>query len=322
VKIDGTTDNATALQAEANALTSGGILIFPIGTTCIKTQLSIVIPGFYLVGQSNQGSVLSACGANASLIYANAARIHIERLFLQGFNSLFATNPTVNLAADCVECIISDAEIVYGSQAVLANAVDFQLRDVKAYDTYGDSIVKVIGEGGYIERAKLDHPYPVSIPSAVSLPRMPPWEAAHAYKVDDIASNAGFYIQCSKAGTSAGSAPVNQTYGATITDGTAQWLLMAPTSYRGIIHSQKTSFLYVTDTDITGAMQDGILQQGALLSVIHGTFGAEWGTGINVFAGSDLQIGGMTQFSNGVSTMISMPTSSALPGRRSSSARR
>ena len=61
----------------------------------------------------------------------------------------------------------------------------------------------------------------------VQQPTTASWAATTAYTVGQRVLNSGATLQCTTAGTTAGSAPTNPTAGLTVTDGTAVWLRTA-----------------------------------------------------------------------------------------------
>src|SRR5262249_11884100 len=122
------------------------------------------------------------------------------------------------------------------------------------------------------------------------------WRPNHAYSVGDVVSNSGQVIQCIGAGTSSGSNPPFSSYGATITDGSAQWKAVAPHPFYNLQIDSNTTQVQIFHSDMTGAGTAGIAMTNTVANGSAPTLVQVSNTAL----GGNLQAGFLAQVGSGL----------------------
>lgn len=285
-KLDGVTDNAVCMQDAADYVgqeTIGfvsGPLVIPSGALCTKSTINFDHAGVMISGAGVSTTFWTACGADITLVSANAPRITFNSMFLAGTNLITASHDTLFFGANCTGCKTQDMLITYGLGAHMSGA-DQELGNTEFYNIYGSSMVKfdAAGGGGWIIRSKLDNPYPYAIPATGSIAAVPVRAAGTPIVAGDIVSNAGFYLQATAAGTTSLAVTLtNLPYGTPIPDGTVVWQLVCSTSLQALINS--SSILHSHESDYTGAVVNSMLITGGVFYSDSDTMGSNLGSGI------------------------------------------
>jgi hypothetical protein len=145
---DGATDDTAAVQKAINYLSAGGKLNFPPGTYCIKAgPLTLTVAGITLQGRNYGGdslgapspAVLSACGADVSIVNMSGKGDRLEDFRVLGSNAVGTTQPAVMLTGGvngCNECTIRNSYIQLGFNAVYADAYEVYLEGMAADMSY------------------------------------------------------------------------------------------------------------------------------------------------------------------------------------------
>lgn len=259
---DGVTDDTAAIQSAINAIAAlgGGIVYFPPGHYMVLTgPLTVTSNSTLLVGAGQDTSLLDAGTVNSVIVQvgrltgAQIFRSGLSYLQLIGPNATSATNAVVRYTALAIECTGSDLLISGGYYAIEVDAnADCVLTRIKAASAYGPALIYTTAPSLFMDRCKLDQSYPVSTPGANSIAAINAWASTTAYTSGTIVSDGNYYLQCSTAGTSGSSLPTVPAYGATVTDGSAVWKLVARSTYYAIQADTGAGNLYITRTDMTG----------------------------------------------------------------------
>lgn len=308
---DGHTDDAAAVQACVTAVQtfgSGGTVYFPAsnGPYCIQSMINITGVPVVFKGE-NQNVSVHSCAADITVFKLNAPGSAIIDLAIYGkgtvglptADTVFgATNPTVWMGSSCVNCVLDHIKVQGGSNTIKSEAGDSKIYRSEAGSAYGGANV-YIAAGMWLERNAFDQNWPVSFPAYPLTANA--WAATTAYTVGQVVSTAGYYIQCLTAGTSGGTAPALKNYGTSITDGTAVWLLVAPTTYYGVQADTGASEVNMLQQDLSGPFTAGLAMTNTLAglapsyisigtgSVIGQTFTA----GVFASTGSELVVDGL-----------------------------
>ena len=270
---DNATDDTAAFQAAHDAATASGIVYVPNGSTSANTYLiktgpvNITTTGVTVVAGSLGGVTLSAGTADSAIFNLNGVRVSIRDLDIIGSATINATKDAVTIGTSAVNPLIDHCLISGGRLCVndLGAADPLVMRSV-INSSYGQAVINAVG--GYYQRCKIDQPWPVATPAASNLKGA--WASATAYSLNDVVSTGGYNIQCSVAGTSGSSAPTLQTYGVAITDNTVTWKLVGQTTYYGM-KINTTSFIDITDADVTGNYTTGIVSENSTSVLIRDT---------------------------------------------------
>ena len=260
---DGATDDTAAAQKAINYLSAGGKLSFPPGTYCIRTgPLTLTVAGITLQGRNYGGgslgaaspAVLSACGADVSIVNMSGKGDRLEDFRVLGSNAVGTTHPAVMLTggvSGCNECTIRNSYIQLGSNAVYADAYEVYLEGMAADTGYGGAVVHLVNTGGHIGRSKFDQAYPAQAHGWT--PRhgisITSWSAGTAYAQNTLVVVGSYLLQAMNNGTSGGAQPTVQPYGANITDGSITWQLVGPTTYYGVQCDTGCGWVLTIDTD-------------------------------------------------------------------------
>jgi len=257
---DGVTDDSVAVQAaiDAAAAKNGGVVFFEQGSYLCNTQLTVNSNGIILRGASSDSTSIKSTTTDGSLLKITGKRNSIENLLI--YRNTFSTAPTSILVnfSNAIQCKIDNCWIQGGYTSLLitgTNTTDCIItRNTFTFAT-GSALILIHSSSGTngghrIENNLLNQGYPVSTPIASN------YKGARAdstaYAVGDIYSSSGYYYQCKTLGTSGVGVPTPSFYGIDIQDGTAVFLLMGSTGYRGLLLGSLTKYIHVNKCDITG----------------------------------------------------------------------
>jgi hypothetical protein len=295
---DGATDDTTAFNNAAGALgPRGGIVSLPAKTCCLKSGITITTP-IRIVGAGTFASILSACGADTTVVTLNSAHATIEHVFLIGkgaaTDTFGATQPTLKMGSSCTECLFDDLNVIFGYNAINIQGSDSTFNKVTATQAYGPALVENQGGGSFFIRNKYDQSWPTNTIPVIGS-SVPAWIANHAYALNTVVSSGGYILQNTTAGTSGSSSPTLRNYNLAITDNTAQWMLVSATSYQGMEISGASSQNTLTMCDFTGSFTNGISVFAAVTNLLidQSYFGQQLASGIaTTGAGQGLVISG------------------------------
>ena len=258
---DNATDSAPGInKAIAVAQTYGGAtVLLPQGKSGVNTYLCnspiTASGGVRLLGENI--NVTLKANSDIALVTLDGARVALEHLTLIGFAGINPANDALTIKSTAIDPIVHHCLISGGRRALNDTGSDTHVDACKLSGSYGDSVIYTTG--GYYRRNKVDQSWPVSTPPSHA--SFNAWAATTAYTLGTVVSTQGYYIQCSTAGTSGGSAPTLQPYGVAISDGTAQWQLVGATTYYGM-KVDNSSANFVEDCDFTGSYLAGLALTG------------------------------------------------------------
>jgi len=261
---NGVADDYTAIQTGINYVIArnGGTLFFPIGVYKINTGLIVNSVGnVHLRGEGYLTSSITAGTSVIKLLELNSGGHTVTGLFLLGSGIASAGNGNaqcLHIKSTCVNVKIKDCYIVFGYTPLMNDGVDTSIID--SFISFGFGANACLWNKSialWMERCSLDHQWPVALPSPGLTTSA--WANGTPYSLGQVVSTGGFYIQCSKSGTSGGVAPTLQNYFTTITDGSAEWLLVCPTLYYGLLNDTGSSEGHVTHCDFTGCYASGAI---------------------------------------------------------------
>jgi hypothetical protein len=308
---DGSTDDTAAVQAAINAMQAftGGTVYFPqsLGNYCVKGGLTVSgSTAVRLLGASSK-TVVDACHTDITTITLNSSRSTIEQLGVWGkgvnndTTTFGANHPAISVGTSCISCRLDHLWVLGGSTPLAVAAADTMVVDVDASEGYGSAIAYITAGSWWI-RDKLDQGPPTALPASPFT--INAWAGTTSYTLGTIVSTQGYYIQCTSAGTSGGSAPALKNYGINITDGTATWQLLGATNYAAAQIDTVAAEVQMTMVDMSGPFNYGLSITNTLAgtapslikvsqSVIGGnltaTVNAHDGQGLNM---SQTEIGG------------------------------
>lgn len=261
-KGDGHTDDTFAVQAAIDAAGAGATVYFPHGNYCVNGGIAVTQPSVQLTGGSGTygtGSNLRICNnADVVTLSLEGASETVYRLAIAGRAGISTTSPAVSVSSGASNFSIMSSSIANGYYALKLAGSDgiVAFNDIK--NAYGPALVYATGNNHYI-RNKIDQVYPVGIPGIHSLPNpLPAWASSTPYNAGNIVVAGGWLLQCKTAGASGGSAPALSTYGIDISDGTAIWRMVAPSTYYGLQLDKRVTVTQVTQGDFTGPFTAGI----------------------------------------------------------------
>jgi hypothetical protein len=303
---NGSIDDTASIEACIGTLSStGGTLFFPPGTYCIKTgPLTVARAGITLLGSNREVSVLSACGADVSIVNMSGYHDEIVNLGILGSQNPLTVNNTVNLLGGsngCVECTINNSKIEGGNAAIYANAYEVYIEWTRADLSYGPALVYFTNTGGYLFRDKFDQAYPQANPAFGVTPPVA-WAATTAYPtgaIVKVTSGARTYIlQAMIGGTSAGSKPSIPAYRTNVTDGSVTWQLSSSYPYYGVQFDTNSGFdAFLSYSDFSANFTNAIVFTNTLAGVVphniyldHLTIGSILETTIYAPAGYGISI--------------------------------
>jgi hypothetical protein len=257
-------DDSSAIQNTINYAQSlgGGEVLFPPGNYCVKSSgLSVTVRNVRLVGVSS-GVEIQTCGADVTPITIDARRDSVEHMTVVG-SGITGTNNTIVEGSDCVECRLDDLFIAYGQAGIFDQSGEGTVNNVFVTQAYGAALLVAQGVslrnsagGPYVTRGKFDQDWPVSTPAYGTIFKA--WASGNSYAVGTVVSLDRYYIQCSKAGASGGSPPALANYNTIINDGSAQWKLVGPTTYRSVLINSNDFVYWEINSDHTGSFTYGI----------------------------------------------------------------
>lgn len=266
---NGSTDDTAAFNAcltlliSTKSYGSGTIYVPPSANVyCVKGGFYVntgvtTNGGIILQGGGVQGTALSACGANVTVVRYNNQWGSVRDLSIYGYGSqstdavFSGTAPTVP-AFQCdptngSEFSMRNVYITGGVAAAYLACAGYDISNLWASYAYGDGshyFAAVVqggsGTGGYLHHSHIDQAYPVSQPAHNST--ISAWAATTSVTAGQIrtvtCNSRSWWIQVKTSGTTGSSQPACQPYNTNITDGSAVWLLVnATTSYCAQIDS-------------------------------------------------------------------------------------
>lgn len=260
-------ESTTAIQAAIDLaeFRGGGVVYVPNGY--IANGLTITGVDIHLVGDSAGKSHIQSIDNTGIILKASGSRHAVEDLLV--FRNVFSSttaSQAVNFE-DAVQCSMDRCRVQGGFFNLVINgnacADNTFTRNTFTFAT-GAAMVK-IGRGSgagvngaqHFYRCTFNQEYPLGVPVAAN------YRGARGngttYVVGDIAIVGSYYLKCRVGGVSGGSAPVlDKFYGEDITDGAVQWRLMAHASYRGAWIDTGTSYIRLTECDLTGPFANAI----------------------------------------------------------------
>lgn len=305
---DNSTNDATAIQAAVNAAQAavGGVVFFP---GACRTQSTITISS----GQIKlRGDVMLGSGiittSDIKLVSLGGGRHTIEDLQLLGVGvqggtgtSVSGTSHVLHITSSCVDCLVRRLFITGGYNGIQNDGADSIIEDTVATAVYGDALVQNQGVAMWMRRAKIDTPWPVSVPAGGASKAA--WASATAYSVGDVRLHpSGFYMQVRVAGTSGGGAPTLQNYGTDIVDGVGalRWRLVSRLNSNALRISTGASETHVEQSDFTGAQgssairidNDGAGVAPFLTTITDSVLSQTFGSSFDAVAGSGLNFSG------------------------------
>jgi hypothetical protein len=247
---DGVTNDHAAIQAcvdELNILTTG-VVYFPpphggaycnFSTVTTNSNVSIIF-----MGTGVNGSVLSACGHNITLLALQGGNSGLQHMQLLGYgaastDTLPVSNPTLDLS-HCVQCLIDDAIVLGGYYGIKCGVGcgDIIISNTLVSYAYGAGVYIGCTSGlcgGYLKRVKIDQDMPNPGSSFGATTAFSNWSAGATVSAGDILFVSGaYYIRYTVGGTTGGSAPTVKPWLVNITDGTATAQLFSPFPYYGV----------------------------------------------------------------------------------------
>lgn len=302
-------DDTPNIQKAINTLAVGGLVNFAPGNYCIKTgPLTVSTAGVTLQGQNRQSTTITPCGSNVPIIVMTGQHDKITDLGVWGADLPNTTNDTITLGSGCFECEVVDSLVTrgrYGINAIgpSASTGEVYIRQNKIVGNYGLASIYLLNTGGYIQRNKMDQPYPAGTPlNAPSVSPIPVWQPLTNYTVrSSFVSTGGYILQAMGTGTSGGaSAPAVPIYNGTVTDGSVTWGLVSPVIYNGIqidsgsggtltIEASDFSSTYTTDIAMTDQQAAGHPPNYVNIGP-NNTFASEQVNGIDLMAGYGVKI--------------------------------
>lgn len=305
---DGVTNDTPAILrcvARLQSTYGTGIVYFPPSTSSYCAPDGIVNSAGVIVYRGATAAVtVSACGADVSVFKMNWGSSSIESLTVLGKGipgqatpdtTFGASHPAIWMTANCIGCFIDDVYVQGGSNAILMEGQDSKIYRTSAAKGYGSATV-AIRAGGWLIRNAFDDFWPVALPAYGST--FNNWAATTAYNVGDVVLTDNFYIQCSVAGTSAGTKPTLQNFGTPITDGaTLRWQLATPVFRFGLLFDTGAKEVMVNSLDVGGPHYASIGFRNSLAGTLPNQItlntivvGASIFAGLFAESGSDLAI--------------------------------
>lgn len=333
---DGVTDNTAVYAAAVAALPKGGTVITPTGKFYCAggvndgTNSAAIL--FQGVGHGSDhinspaaydfstGSCILVGTNDVSAVTFNNLYGSIDKMNIEGCNSITATTAAVQINASSGGNIISASRIKFGFNAINAAQLFFMEQTVAVFG-YGDCAVKC-PTSIYASECTFDHTSHVLgqfFPPAFNTV-VPAWAAStSAVANTTIVSIGGFWVQCSVSGTTGSTVPTVLPYGQSMLDhaggGTAQWKLLIPADYCALIANSlvlracdmvgpyPTAAIKLTDTSGNNHLSDTNIQA--------------WNTGILANDGSGLTVHGCNITTNITPTGASIVFASGWGGRTS-----
>lgn len=234
VVADGTTDNSATANAAIVALqtaNAGGTVLLPDapGLYCFFSGITInsgtTVKGVILTGTSVEGTKLSTCGHNVTLITLNDQWSQALKLTAYGYGSFTTdpvftttppTTPTILMSSGCTSCRIQDLYSTGGTAAIeIGGACGYILDNAWGSFSYGDGthvqgLLYNINCGGTIWNSHFDMVWPISQP-AHGTTIGTAWAGSTPYTVGAIVyvtcNSISYYIQAANSGTSGSSSP-------------------------------------------------------------------------------------------------------------------
>jgi len=253
----GVLDSSTAIQNAITAVSAlgGGTVYIPTGQYFVQVGIN-VLNNVTLQGANINGSIIQSWHVDVVTVTLNSGSFLKDlTVFGKGVNqdtgTFGASNPAVQVQGvfgGIINCVITG-----GAQTVYCgtNSGDNLFLNVNfGGSTYGVSNTNTQGANWYL-RCKIDNS--TTGITVTNGPSFPTWAATTAYTVGQVVINGAFLIQCSSAGTSGGSAPVNKNYLVPMTDGGVTWLLYRQGTYYGWQAATGAGENHFTQCDFSGA---------------------------------------------------------------------
>jgi hypothetical protein len=249
-------DMTAVIQAALNAASASGgdeVLLLP-STSPFYVYCGVTVPsGVILRGSSQYGTVLTCGDHDVTTVTIEGVYSRVENMTIHGrgaaaTDTFSITQPAVlfnGIIGPCGDCTLRDVIVRGGANAIkIWGAGDANLEHVYASYAYGSASVYAgapVGSatGGWFRRVNVDMEFPNGIPvGANGSVATPTWTPSTTYAPTGgewpLVVVGGYILQLTQAGTSGASPPSLACYGAAITDGTAQWQLVAPVGYTGM----------------------------------------------------------------------------------------
>jgi parallel beta-helix repeat protein len=264
-KGDNTTDDYVSIQAAINLCQyhSGGDVLFSQGGYLVGTGLTVSVPLVRLVGVGQKYCSIFTNTANISVVTVTAARCAIERLSLFQQVQCGIASAIVSFEAGAVQCTLDALDIVGGYYCfrALSGTADNLVTNCVMRLATGGAIAYVQGAGTVFFKRCLFNQDWVSGGSNPPAPANDRGARANstAYGVKDFVTLGGFYLQCTTAGTSAGSAPslTGKWYGQPITDGGAVFYMANNSAGVAVLVDSGCIYIEFEACDFTGAFNYG-----------------------------------------------------------------
>jgi hypothetical protein len=277
---DGIQDDTAAIQCAINYVGNtygAGIVFFPPGTYCTFSGVSVSgfpLGDIWLLGSGVRGSVLDACGNNATPLTVGNQFGRTEELAVYGYG-MHANDVVANITAPAVLMTVGASywELKHmlvqgGSFPLSVQCNGCRINQVTAQYGYGDGSgtraanAYIVGSGQYWFQDSLDQVLPCqsglcTAPTNPSFPTtVSSWTASHVYTSGTVITvtcgGRSFFAQITVNGTSAGSQPTCKPYLKLVTDGSTSWYLQAPDPSYAMQVDSGSNEVVVDSTDMTG----------------------------------------------------------------------
>jgi hypothetical protein len=310
------TDTAWA-TCLANLGAAGGVIHFSPGTYCTATGLVTTSAIDYIIFGDGQNIVaLSACGNNVTPLTLNGGGtgyIVLKDMTIAGYGVGTDTVASINKAtlqlSQCTNCRVENVTAEFGLYAIeVLDTGDCKFDKVFATLSYNSNVFNHSDSNSFLsgcwyERVQADQTSGTNNSyGSIGASSVANWAATTAYTLNTVVlvNNGGktYYIQCSQAGTSGGSAPTVKPYNTTIVDGSAHWLLLATNPDYGFNFEGGSNQSFIHWADIDGPyttaliVQDtnGITQVPTLTTISDSNIGGALTNNVLLTAGNELSI--------------------------------
>jgi hypothetical protein len=320
---DGTTDDSAAFAAcitTINGMGGGTVYIPPSPNSSSYCVFSgVATNSSYattLLGASQSSVVISSCHHNVATIDLQGSYSQIINLEVLGYGAYAADNvasspptqPAILLGTNCVGCVVDHVSTFGGLNGIrIFGGSDCIIRDTYTTNAYGTANIYVAASsssslaGCWFKRTKIDQ----SAGTGVSPPGSPGgatvgnWAGGANYVLNQVVLlPSGYFVQCSQAGTSGGTAPTIKPYNVTITDGSVNWLLYSPSPYYGLQLDSGSNQNFVEQADIDGTYTAAVgltntlayTQAPTLTTITSSNIGAALSYNVAGYAGEGLSI--------------------------------
>lgn len=301
-------NNAISIQQSRG----GGRVIIPGGSWWVSSSISIANGNSVdIIGSGEIGTTVSVTGDFAAL-NVQAPYCLISEITFYGYNNVAATTPTINLqygtSGGSVGSKITHCSVYNGLYGILVQTGDVIIEDVYVTAAYLYSIY-ILGANtsdtaqAWLRRVKLDNAW-VGLPYNTALSA---WStignggtATNGQIFTVTQAGRSYLLQCTLTGTTGNSQPVVVSFGATITDGTANWTCLGNAQQSALVMDSNTEQVHAEQCDFSGLFGNAIQMLNSLsqtapygLFISDSSFGdSPLYSGINAAAGGYLNITG------------------------------